>query len=171
MKKCVQREKLDEKFKQLHGFNGFTCKTVITGFTMLCQVLLILRKALELLLMKISTVNDKIELDIPEGRRCSLAECYLKDALKKVELHLGSDLYEFGKVIAVDIRSYAHVLDIIGDEKNEKENIAIVRKELPVGRNFWDYSSYLFAAKANPGEIHHWNSGSETGIIHKANES
>ncbi|CAG8757213.1 12917_t:CDS:2, partial [Gigaspora margarita] len=59
------------------------------------------------------------------GKRCSLADGFLSDALKKVEFHPGSEPNGFGKVVAVDVRSYAHVLDIIWDEENKKENIAI----------------------------------------------
>ncbi|RIB22962.1 GMC oxidoreductase [Gigaspora rosea] len=59
------------------------------------------------------------------GKRCSLADSFLGDALKKVEFHPGSEPNGFGKVVAVDVRSYAHVLNIIWDEENKKENIAI----------------------------------------------
>ncbi|CAG8699710.1 2919_t:CDS:2, partial [Racocetra fulgida] len=143
-----------------------------------------------------------------EGRRCSLAESYLKDALKKVELHSGSGPYGIGKVVAVDIKSYAHVLNIIWDEENKNENVAIgvkyfcngtvreafiapkgellmlsgigpkenleannikVRKELPVGRNLWDHPCCMSIAKGDPDVMHHWSSGGEVGIIHKAN--
>ncbi|RIB21176.1 hypothetical protein C2G38_2034614 [Gigaspora rosea] len=52
-------------------------------------------------------------------KRCSLANGYLRNALKKVEFHPGSEPNDF-----VDVRSYAHVLEIIWDEENKKENIA-----------------------------------------------
>jgi hypothetical protein len=48
-----------------------------------------------------------------------------KRCVKKSRIHPGSEPNGFGKVVAVDIRSYAHVLEIIWDEENKKENIAI----------------------------------------------
>ena len=49
--------------------------------------------------------------------RFSLADGYLEDALKKVELH-GSDIK------SVNVKCSAHMLSIIWDE-NENENVAI----------------------------------------------
>ncbi|CAG8449281.1 18301_t:CDS:2 [Racocetra fulgida] len=124
------RENPDEKFKQLHGFNGLLhvqdCHNGIYDFM---SGLIDAAKNLGI------PYNDdfngerqngvgSFQFTNQEGKRCSLAESYLKDALKKVELHSGSE-HKFGKVVAVDIRSYSHVLEVIWDEENEKENIAI----------------------------------------------
>ncbi|CAG8556569.1 23485_t:CDS:2 [Cetraspora pellucida] len=120
------QERLSEKFKQLHGFNG----------------LLHMQDSYNRIYDIMSGVIDAVKnFGIPysedfngerqngftnqERRRCSLAEGYLKDALKKVELHSGSGPYKFGKIVVIDIKSYAHVLDIIWDDENKKENIAI----------------------------------------------
>ncbi|CAG8485807.1 5062_t:CDS:2 [Cetraspora pellucida] len=220
------RKNPDEKFKQLHGFNGLLhVQDCHNGIYDVMSGLIDAAKSLGI--PSNEDFNGERQNGVgvfqftnQEGKRCSLAESYLKDALKKVELHSGSGPYEFGKVVAVDIRSYAHVLGIIWDEENEKENIAIgiryfcngtvreafiapkgevilcsgainspqilmlsgigpkenleannikVRKELPVGRNLLDHPSCYFVAKSDPDVIHHWSSGSEIGIIHKAN--
>ncbi|RIB28856.1 Piwi domain-containing protein [Gigaspora rosea] len=59
------------------------------------------------------------------SRSFGLAIRRCRDALKKGEFRPGSEPNGFRKVVAVDIRSYAHVLEIIWDEENKKENIAI----------------------------------------------
>ncbi|RIB15030.1 hypothetical protein C2G38_2193411 [Gigaspora rosea] len=43
----------------------------------------------------------------------------------RVAFMKGSEPNGFRKVVAVDIRSYAHILEIIWDKENKKENIAI----------------------------------------------
>ncbi|RIB22972.1 GMC oxidoreductase [Gigaspora rosea] len=207
------RENPDEEFKQFHGFNSlhhvqdFEVYDILSGLVDVAKNLGI-------------PYNDDFNVYEWRRKRCSLADCYLRDALKKVEFHPGAEPNGFRKVVAVDIRSYTHVLEIIWDEENKKENIAIgvryfcngtvheafiapkgeviicsgainspqilmlsgvgpkenleannikVRKQLPVGRNLLDHPNCLFAAKSTPEKIHHWSSGSEVGIIHKAN--
>ncbi|CAG8826633.1 26588_t:CDS:2 [Gigaspora margarita] len=59
-----------------------------------------------------------------QRKKCSLADEYLRDALKKVEFHSGLEPNDFEKVVAIDVKSYAHILEIIWDEENKKENIA-----------------------------------------------
>lgn len=54
-----------------------------------------------------------------DNKRCSLADGYLADALKKVELH-GPD----NDIASVIVKSSAHMLNIIWDEK-ESENVAV----------------------------------------------
>ncbi|KAF0432790.1 alcohol oxidase [Gigaspora margarita] len=220
------RESPDEKFKQLHGFNGLHhVQDFQNGVYDIMSGLIDAAKNLGIPynddfngerqngVGRLQTTNEK-------GKRCSLADGYLRDALKKVEFHPGSEPNGFGKVVAVDVRSYAHVLEIIWDEENKNENIAIgiryfcngnvreafiapkgeviicsgtinspqilmlsgvgpkenleannikVRKELPVGRNLLDHPGCIFVAKSAPNTIHHWSSGAEIGIIHKAN--
>ncbi|CAG8839730.1 37961_t:CDS:2, partial [Gigaspora margarita] len=69
-------------------------------------------------------VLEDARLPMKKEKRCSLADRYLRDALKKVEFHLGSEPNNFGKVVTVDVRSYTHILEIIWDKENKKENIA-----------------------------------------------
>ena len=70
-----------------------------------------------------------------DGNRFSLADGYLTDALKKVETYppsrplnrmsphgLGDDTAKF---VAVNVKSFAHVLNIIWDEEKKDENVAI----------------------------------------------
>ncbi|RIB09323.1 hypothetical protein C2G38_2044409 [Gigaspora rosea] len=57
----------------------------------------------------------------------------------------------------------------VGLKENLKANNIKVRKQLLVERNLLDYPNCLFAAKAISEKIHHWSSGSEVGIIYKAN--
>ncbi|KAF0473742.1 alcohol oxidase [Gigaspora margarita] len=203
------RENPDEKFKQLHGFNGLHhVQDPQNGAYDIMSDLIDAAKNLGI------PYND----DFNGERQMELED--FRDALKKVEFHPGSEPNGFGKVVAVDVRSYSHVLEIIWDEENQKENIAIgvryfcngnvreafiapkgeviicsgainspqilmlsgvgpkenleennikVRKELPVGKNLLDHPGCCFIAKSAPNTIHHWSSGAEIGIIHKAN--
>ena len=71
-----------------------------------------------------------------KDEKCSsLADGYLSDALKKVEIYSPtkplSDITPHGlddnvaKLVAVNVKSSAHVLDIIWDEEKKDENIAV----------------------------------------------
>ncbi|RIB22981.1 GMC oxidoreductase [Gigaspora rosea] len=220
------RENPDEKFKKFHGFNGLLhVQDLQNGVYDIMSDLIDAAKNLGIPynddfngerqngVGRYQTTNEK-------GKRCSLADGYLRDALKKVEFHPGSEPNGFGKVVAVDVRSYAHVLEIIWDEENKKENIATgvryfcngtvreafiapkgeviicsgainspqilmlsgvgpkenleannikIRKELPVGKSLLDHPSCFSVAKSTPNTVHHWSSGCEIGIMHKAN--
>ncbi|KAF0446325.1 alcohol oxidase [Gigaspora margarita] len=125
------RKNPDEKFKEFHGFNGLLpVQDSQNGIYDIMSGLIDAAKNLGI------PYNDDFngerqngvgiyQFTIKDGRRCSLAESYLKDALKKIELHPDPKYDSFGKVTAVDVRSFAHVLNIIWDEKNKEENIAI----------------------------------------------
>ncbi|CAG8476323.1 6844_t:CDS:2 [Dentiscutata heterogama] len=125
------RKNPDEKFKKFHGFDGLLhVQDSYNGIYDVMSGLIDAAKNLGI------PYNDDFngerqngvgtyQFTIKDGRRCSLAESYLKDALKKVELHQDSKCGSFGKVAAVDVRSFAHVLNIIWDEENKEENIAI----------------------------------------------
>ncbi|RIB11900.1 GMC oxidoreductase [Gigaspora rosea] len=119
------QENPDEKFKQLHGFNGLHhVQDPHNGAYDIMSNLIDAAKNLGIPynndfnderqngVGRFQTTNEK-------RKRCSLANGYLRNALKKVEFHPGSEPNDF-----VDVRSYAHVLEIIWDEKNKKENIA-----------------------------------------------
>ncbi|CAG8732358.1 15675_t:CDS:2, partial [Acaulospora morrowiae] len=70
---------------------------------------------------------------IKDGKRFSLADGYLADALKKVEIYPESKPLgppyglpdEVGKFVAVNVKSHAHALNIIWDKENKDENVAI----------------------------------------------
>ncbi|RIB30352.1 GMC oxidoreductase [Gigaspora rosea] len=125
------RNNPDETFKKFHGFNGLLhVQDSQNGVYDIMSGLIDAAKNLGI------PHNDDFngerqngvgiyQFTMKDGRRCSLAESYLKDALKKVELHPDPKYDSFGKVTAVDVRSFAHVLNIIWDEKNKEENIAI----------------------------------------------
>ncbi|CAG8484028.1 5572_t:CDS:2 [Racocetra persica] len=125
------RKNPDEKFKKFHGFDGLLhVQDNQNGNYDIMSGLIDAAKNLGI------PYNDDFngerqngvgtfQFTIKDGRRCSLAESYLKDALKKVELYPDSKNDGFGKVSSVDVRSFAHVLDIIWDEENKKENVAI----------------------------------------------
>ncbi|CAG8572218.1 14146_t:CDS:2, partial [Cetraspora pellucida] len=125
------REKPDETFKKFHGFNGLLhVQDSQSGIYDILSGLIDAAKNLGI------PYNDdfngkrqngvgEFQFTIKDGKRCSLADGYLRDALKKVELHPDSKSNSFGKIVAVDVRSFAHVLDIIWDEENKEENIAI----------------------------------------------
>ncbi|CAG8613930.1 15613_t:CDS:2, partial [Dentiscutata heterogama] len=125
------RKNPDENFKKFHGFNGLLhVQNHQNGIYDIMSGVIDAAKNLGI------PYNDDFngerqngvgmfQFTIKDGKRCSLADSYLKDALKKVELHPDSKYDSFGKVVAVDVRSFAHVLDIIWDEENKEENIAI----------------------------------------------
>src|ERR1700722_19218384 len=69
-----------------------------------------------------------------DGKRFSLADGYLTDALNKVETYPPSKPLgpphklvndDVGKLVAVNIKSFAHMLNIIWDEEKKDENVAI----------------------------------------------
>ncbi|CAG8501398.1 5473_t:CDS:2 [Racocetra fulgida] len=108
------REKPDETFKKFHGFNGLLhVQDSQNGIYDVMSGLIDAAKNLGI------PHNDDFN-----GERQNV-DGYLRDALKKVELHPDSNSNGFGKVVAVDVRSFAHALDIIWDEENKEENIAI----------------------------------------------
>ena len=71
-----------------------------------------------------------------DGKRFTLADGFLTDALKKVEIYPPSKPFivgsphilsddNVGKFVAVNVKSFAHMLNIIWDEKKKDENAAI----------------------------------------------
>ncbi|KAF0441151.1 alcohol oxidase [Gigaspora margarita] len=122
------RKNPDETFKKFHGFNGLLhVQDSQNGIYDVMSGLIDAAKNLGI------PYNDDFngerqngvgifQFTMNDGKRCSLAESYLKDALKKVELSPDS---KSEKVVSVDVKSFAHVLNIIWDEENKEENIAI----------------------------------------------
>jgi hypothetical protein len=91
-----------------------------------------------------------------DGKRFSLADGYLTDALKKVETYPPSKPFEVGsphglgddvaKFVAVNVKSFAQMLNIIWDEEHKDENVAIGVKYIYDGR---DHESFI----APKGEV------------------
>ncbi|CAG8696915.1 32807_t:CDS:2 [Gigaspora margarita] len=110
------QENSDEKFKKFHGFNGLLhVQDPQNEVYDIMSDLIDAAKNLEI------SYNDNFNSERQNGvgrYQMSLADGYLRDALKKVKFHPGSE------PVAVDVRSYAHVLEIIWDKENKKENIA-----------------------------------------------
>ncbi|RIA86616.1 GMC oxidoreductase [Glomus cerebriforme] len=134
------RENPDEEFKKYHGFNGllhvqdpYDTYDIIKDFVKAAKNL------------GIPSNNDfngvkqngvgKYQYTTKDGQRFSLADGYLNDALKKIETYppskplglgppheLGDDVTKF---LAVNVKSFAHVINIIWDEEKKDENIAI----------------------------------------------
>ncbi|CAG8628883.1 187_t:CDS:2, partial [Racocetra fulgida] len=121
------RKNPDEKFKKFHGFDGLLhVQDNQNGIYDIMSGLVDAAKNLGI------PYNDDFNGErqngvgtFQDGRRCSLADSYLKDALKKVELYPDSKNDGFGKVSSVDVRSFAHVINIIWDEENKEEKVAI----------------------------------------------
>ncbi|CAG8835639.1 5877_t:CDS:2, partial [Gigaspora margarita] len=103
------QENLDEKFKQLHGFNAYNIMLDLIDAT----------KNLGILYNDDFNSKRQNRVGRFQRKRCSLADEYLRDALKKVKFHPGSEPNDFEKVVAIDIRSYAYILKIIWDVENK----------------------------------------------------
>ncbi|CAI2200399.1 7055_t:CDS:2, partial [Funneliformis geosporum] len=68
----------------------------------------------------------KYQATMKDGKRFSLADGYLTDALKKVEIYPPIESGEgIAKIVAVNVKSFAHMLNIIWDEEKKDENVAI----------------------------------------------
>ncbi|RIB30350.1 GMC oxidoreductase, partial [Gigaspora rosea] len=120
------RKEPNEKFKKFHGFNGLLhVEDSQNGVYEIESGLIDAAKNFGIPYNDDFNGERQNGFTAKDGRRCSLAESYLKDALKKVELHPDPKYDSLGKVVAVDVKSFAHVINIIWDEKNKKENIAI----------------------------------------------
>ncbi|RIA86617.1 GMC oxidoreductase [Glomus cerebriforme] len=134
------RENPDEEFKKYHGFNGLLhVRDPYDSYDIMKDVIKAAKN------LGIPYNNDfngvkqngvgAYQCTTKDGHRFSLADGYLNDALKKVETYpplkplglgppheLGDDVTKF---VAVNVKSFAHVLNIIWDEEKKDENIAI----------------------------------------------
>ncbi|CAI2169856.1 14435_t:CDS:2 [Funneliformis geosporum] len=134
------RENPDEEFKKYHGFNGqlHVQDSPNDTYEMAKDFIKVANN------LGIPYNNDfngatqtgigKHQLTMKDGKRFSLADAYLTDALKKVEkypplkpltLPYGGIANGVAKIVAVNVKSFAHMLSIIWDEEKEDENIAI----------------------------------------------
>ncbi|RIA86615.1 GMC oxidoreductase [Glomus cerebriforme] len=232
------RENPDEEFKKYHGFNGLL--HVQDNSYYICDIIKDVVKVAKNLGIPYNNDFNGVKQNgigiyqhtMKDGKRFSLADGYLNDALKKVEIYpsskpLGLEPHKLNdnnaKFVAVNVKSFAHALNIIWDEEKKDENIAIgikyfydgevhdafiapkgeviicggvinsaqilmlsgigpinnlkehnikIRKELPIGRNLLNHPACCMAAKVpvpNVSQIHHWSSGFDYGIFHKAN--
>ncbi|CAG8657498.1 12662_t:CDS:2, partial [Racocetra fulgida] len=132
------REKPDEEFKKYHGFNGLLHVEDIQNDNFKI-VLDVIKVAKNLGIPHNNDFNGYRQngagpFQAIGGERCSLANSYLKDALKKVEVYprlqpLGPPYglpNEIGKFIAVNVKSFSHVLEILWNENTKnKDNTAI----------------------------------------------
>ncbi|GBC07870.1 hypothetical protein RclHR1_07740009 [Rhizophagus clarus] len=144
------RKNSDEEFKKYHGFNGLLyVQDRQDGIHDVIKDAIKSAKNLG-----IPPNNDfngvrqngvgEYQFTMKDGKRFSLADGYLADALKKVEIYPPSKPFEIrsphglgddsGKFVAVNVKSFAHMLNIIWDEEKKDENVAIGVKYFYDGR-------------------------------------
>ncbi|CAG8531120.1 3511_t:CDS:2 [Funneliformis caledonium] len=130
----------DEEFKKYHGFDGLlhVQDSPNDTYEMTKDFIKVANN------LGIPCNNDfngvrqngvgKYQYTMKDGKRISLADSYLADALKKVEKYpplmpltpaFGGFAGGVAKVVAVNVKSFSQMLGIIWDEENEDENIAI----------------------------------------------
>ncbi|CAB4484326.1 unnamed protein product [Rhizophagus irregularis] len=144
------RKSPDEEFKKYHGFNGLlnVQDSSNDNYDILKDIYKIANN------IGIPYNNDfngvkqngvgEYQHTMKDGKRFSLADGYLTDALKKVETYPPSKPFEIGsphglsddaaKFVAVNVKSFAHMLNIIWDEEKKDENVAIGVKYFYDGR-------------------------------------
>ncbi|PKY22845.1 alcohol oxidase [Rhizophagus irregularis] len=144
------RKSPDEEFKKYHGFNGLlnVQDSSNDNYDILKDIYKIANN------LGIPHNNDfngvrqnglgEHQCTMKDGKRFSLADGYLTDALKKVETYPPSKPFEIGsphglsddaaKFVAVNVKSFAHMLNIIWDEEKKDENVAIGVKYFYDGR-------------------------------------
>ncbi|PKK80678.1 alcohol oxidase [Rhizophagus irregularis] len=145
-----ERKSPDEEFKKYHGFNGLlnVQDSSDDNYDILKDIYKIAKN------LGIPYNNDfngvrqngvgEHQYTMKDGKRFSLADGYLTDALKKVETYPPSKPFEIGsphglsddaaKFVAVNVKSFAHMLNIIWDEEKKDENVAIGVKYFYDGR-------------------------------------
>ncbi|CAB4484330.1 alcohol oxidase [Rhizophagus irregularis] len=144
------RKSPDEEFKKYHGFNGLLyVQDGQNDFDDIIKDVIKVAKNLG-----IPYNNDfngvrqngvgRYQHTMKDGKRFSLADGYLTDALKKVETYPPSKPFDIGsphglsdnaaKFVAVNVKSFAHMLNIIWDEEKKDENVAIGVKYFYDGR-------------------------------------
>ncbi|GBC07871.1 hypothetical protein RclHR1_07740010 [Rhizophagus clarus] len=144
------RKNPDEEFKKYHGFNGLLyVQDKQNDFDDILKDVIKIAKNLG-----IPYNNDfngarqngigEYQHTMKDGKRFSLADGYLADALKKVETYPPSKPFELGsphrlgddvaKFVAVNVKCFSHMLNIIWDEERKDENVAIGVKYFYDGR-------------------------------------
>ncbi|CAG8496395.1 12901_t:CDS:2 [Acaulospora colombiana] len=135
------RKNPDVEFENYHGFNGLlhVQDPAVEEFDISKDVFKVARK------FGIPCNEDfngakqngigRYQFTMKDGKRFTLADGYLKDALKKVTVYPpkpfiaghphapGDD--NVGKFVAVNVKTFAHMLNIIWDEEKKDENVAI----------------------------------------------
>ncbi|RHZ85265.1 hypothetical protein Glove_67g129 [Diversispora epigaea] len=132
------RKNPDEYFKNYHGFNGLlhVQDSPVDKFDISKDVFKGVKD------FRIPYNNDfngvrqngvgEYQFTMKDGKRFSLADGFLKDALKRVKIYPPKPfikghphkLGDVGKFVAVNVKSFTHMLNIIWDERNEDKNIA-----------------------------------------------
>ncbi|RIA83811.1 GMC oxidoreductase [Glomus cerebriforme] len=133
------RENPDEEFKNYHGFNGLLyVQDHLDEYDIVKDVAKVANN------LGIPYNNDfngvrqngvgRYQHTMKDGKRFSFADGYLTDALKKVETYPPSKPFgvtphgigdDVGKYVAVNVKSFAHMLNILWDEEKKDENVAI----------------------------------------------
>ncbi|KAF0432143.1 alcohol oxidase [Gigaspora margarita] len=156
------RKNPDVEFEKYHGFNGllYVQDPAVDEFDISKDVFKVVRK------FGIPSNKDfngakqngvgRYQFTMKDGKRFTLADGYLKDALKKVIVSPPKPFIEghphalvndnVGKFVAVNVKSSTHMLNIIWDEKKKDENVAIGVKYSYNGK---DYNCYI----APKGEV------------------
>ncbi|GBC07869.1 hypothetical protein RclHR1_07740008 [Rhizophagus clarus] len=144
------RKNPDEEFKKFHGFNGllYVQDRQDDTYDIIKDVFKVAKN------LGIPHNNDfngirqygvgEYQHTMKDGKRFTLADGYLIDALKKVETYPPSKPFEtasphgsgddVAKFVAVNVKCFAHVLNIIWDEEKKDENVAIGVKYFYDGR-------------------------------------
>ncbi|CAG8661219.1 12718_t:CDS:2 [Funneliformis mosseae] len=135
------RKDPDVEFENYHGFNGllYVQDPAVDELDISKDVFKVVRK------FGIPYNKDfngakqngvgRYQFTMKDGKRFTLADGYLKDALKNVTVYPPKPFIEghphapgddnVGKFVAVNVKSFAHMLNIIWDEKKKDENVAI----------------------------------------------
>ncbi|CAG8838948.1 35179_t:CDS:2, partial [Racocetra persica] len=160
------RKNPDDEFKNYHGFNGLlhVQDSPVDKFDISKDIFKVARD------FGIPYNNDfsgvrqngigEFQFTMKDGKRFTLADGFLTDALKEVKIYPPKPIIHgcphpppsralddnVGKFVAVNVKSFAHVLNIIWDEKKNDKNVAIGVKYFCNGRI---HNSYI----APKGEV------------------
>ncbi|CAI2192121.1 17879_t:CDS:2, partial [Funneliformis geosporum] len=120
-------ENPDEEFKKYHGFNGLLhVQDCCVHPSDILKDFIKTTRSLGVPYNNDFNGQTKWDSKISDGKRFSLADGYLKDVLKKVQIYPPIESGEgISKIVAVNVKSFAHMLNIIWDEEKKDENLAI----------------------------------------------
>ncbi|CAG8639197.1 12015_t:CDS:2 [Racocetra fulgida] len=129
------RKNSDEEFKNYHGFNGLlhVQDSPVDKFDISKDAFKVAR---DFNIPYNNDFNGVRQNGVVGYQRCTLADGFLTDALKEVKIYPPKPFIQgcphppplddnVGKFVAVNVKSFAHVLNIIWDEKKSDKNVAI----------------------------------------------